>query len=54
MSNISEAARTLGRVKTEKKAKAARINGKKGGRPPSKKKRICLRQKENVSMGAKV
>lgn len=32
MSKVSEAAKVLGKMKSEKKAKASRINGKKGGR----------------------
>lgn len=32
--NIAEAAREMGKVKSEKKATAARENGKLGGRPP--------------------
>jgi len=32
--NISEAARKMGKIKSEKKATAARENGKLGGRPP--------------------
>jgi hypothetical protein len=31
---ISEAAREMGKIKSEKKATAARENGKLGGRPP--------------------
>lgn len=34
--SISEAARALGSIRTEKKAKSSRENGKKGGRPRSK------------------
>ncbi len=30
---LSNAARTLGRIKTSKKAAASRVNGAKGGRP---------------------
>lgn len=30
---MNKAAQALGRIKTEKKAIAARLNGKKGGRP---------------------
>lgn len=33
MSEISEAARAMGRIKTEKKSAASRANGRKGGRP---------------------
>ena len=33
---ISIAAAILGRIKTKKKAMAARINGRKGGRPKKK------------------
>ncbi len=36
---ISEAARILGRIKSPKRAKASRENGKLGGRPPSKGKK---------------
>ena len=32
--NISKAARKMGKIKSEKKATAARENGKLGGRPP--------------------
>jgi hypothetical protein len=32
--NLSEAAREMGKIKSEKKAKAARENGMLGGRPP--------------------
>lgn len=35
---ISEAARLLGSIKTPKRAKASRENGKLGGRPPKRKK----------------
>jgi hypothetical protein len=31
--SVSEAAREMGKIKSEKKAKAARENGKLGGRP---------------------
>ena len=33
MKKLSKAAAVMGRIKTEKKAEAARENGKKGGRP---------------------
>ena len=36
MNEISEAARILGKMKSPKKAAAARENGKKGGRPRKK------------------
>jgi hypothetical protein len=32
--SLSAAAREMGKIKSEKKAKAARENGKLGGRPP--------------------
>lgn len=32
MSKVSEAAKVLGKIRSDKKAKASRINGKKGGR----------------------
>lgn len=37
----SQAAAMLGKIKSEKKAKAARENGKKGGRP------LKIKEKEN-------
>jgi hypothetical protein len=37
----NKAAVALGKIKSEKKAKAARINGKKGGRP---KKRLAAKK----------
>jgi hypothetical protein len=37
----NKAAVALGSIKTEKKAKAARINGRKGGRP---KKRLAIKK----------
>jgi hypothetical protein len=36
MSNISNAAKILGRIKSSRKAEASRKNGKKGGRPRAK------------------
>ena len=35
---MNKHAQALGRIKTEKKAKASRENGKKGGRPKNKAK----------------
>jgi hypothetical protein len=37
MNNISKAAAALGSIKSARKAKASRENGKLGGRPPKKK-----------------
>lgn len=33
MMNASEAARLLGKIKTKRKARSSKENGKKGGRP---------------------
>ena len=42
MVTASEAARLLGSIRTEKKAQAARENGKRGGRPRKTKPRLAL------------
>lgn len=45
MFNLSDAARMLGSIKTEKKAKSSRENGKLGGRPKGSK------NKKGISLG---
>lgn len=53
MSSISDAARLLGKIKTEKKAMAARLNGLNGGRPrrpKHKKAKVVKKSKQKLPM----
>jgi hypothetical protein len=43
---ISEAARIMGRIRSDKKAKASRENGKKGGRPRKKREETFKEQEK--------
>lgn len=46
--SMNKHAQALGRIKTKKKAKASRENGKKGGRPKVDKNKKNVLQSENV------
>ncbi len=51
---MSEAARALGRIKTERKAEASRENGKRGGRPEklTAEEKTKIRRRRNPSLSA--
>ena len=50
---LSKAGRLLGSIKSKRKAKASRENGKKGGRPKKKKMQKMSEGKEHTSFSQK-